>query len=233
MDETQIKVLLQEAEEHLKVMSCRSSSDAFAVRLPQRSREGWLRQNDRAAWFSCWWLSQGLCSFCCDWWADCYWGRPSCSFQLTLQELLTCVLVILVHFRSRDTEDDVVDADICMAGSCSHYARDSSSQNHYETRHHDQRDLISFVAWLEMFGQLQFSDSTIVFLDHFFIKNIMYGSFILVSASVVTLIKAVMGSLLLDAQMPWSSSITQAEIVVCSMALAKSVESVWKWCCAD
>ena len=49
MDETQVKVLLQEAEEHLKVMSCRSSSDAFAVRLPQRSREGWLRQNDRAA----------------------------------------------------------------------------------------------------------------------------------------------------------------------------------------
>lgn len=156
MDETQIKVLLQEAEEHLKVMSCRSSSDAITVRLPKRSREGWLRQNDRAAWFSCWWLSQGLCSFCCDWWADCYWCRTSCSFQFTEQELLTCVSVNLAHFRSRDTEDDVVDADICMAGSCSHYARDSSSQNHYETRHHDQRDLISFVAWLEMFGELQF-----------------------------------------------------------------------------
>ena len=70
----------------------------------------------------------------------------SCSFQFIEQELLTCVSVNLAHFRSRDTEDDVVDADICMAGSCSHYARDSSSQNHYETRHHDQKYLISFVA---------------------------------------------------------------------------------------
>tara|TARA_Y100001978_G_scaffold111391_1_gene99386 strand:+ start:3931 stop:4404 length:474 start_codon:yes stop_codon:yes gene_type:complete len=49
MDETQVKVLLQEAEEHLKVMSCRSSSDAFDVRLPRNNRENWSKRSDRAA----------------------------------------------------------------------------------------------------------------------------------------------------------------------------------------
>ena len=49
MDETQVKVLLQEAEEHLKVMNCRSSSDAFDVRLPRNNRENWSNRSDRAA----------------------------------------------------------------------------------------------------------------------------------------------------------------------------------------
>ena len=49
MDETQVKVLLQDAEEHLKVLSCRSSNRFFDVRLPDDRRTSPPQRKDRAA----------------------------------------------------------------------------------------------------------------------------------------------------------------------------------------
>jgi len=44
MDETQIKVLHQDAEEHRKILNCQSSDEFFNVRLPRVSKVTWPTQ---------------------------------------------------------------------------------------------------------------------------------------------------------------------------------------------
>jgi hypothetical protein len=49
MDETQIKVLHQDAEEHRKILNCQSSDEFFNVRLPRVSKVTWPPQKSDIA----------------------------------------------------------------------------------------------------------------------------------------------------------------------------------------